>query len=241
MDQMRQVEECRKALNWSKVEMAIFFGVKYQAYNNWVRRNSLPKNFYTDAVWLSSAIVDGDTQFPDIMRAQALSAMALTRDPLLGMKEKAPSGYDDVNKLISDKSLAGMYRSDRLVPIIKWGQAAEWERLVLNGVIPSQRLIACPDPCSDLTFALTVQDDQMHDKSGGVPKGSTIYVDPTVRNNCEHGAMVVARQGSEGEITFRQYHTKSELPHLVAINQLYNHYVEDIEIVGKVIGYYFPL
>lgn len=48
-DRISRIEEWRQDQGFSKADLARYFGVDNQTYNNWTYRNSLPKEYYDRA------------------------------------------------------------------------------------------------------------------------------------------------------------------------------------------------
>lgn len=56
-DRISRIEEWRQDQGFSKADLARYFGVDSQTYNNWTYRNSLPKEYYDRAEQILSGNV----------------------------------------------------------------------------------------------------------------------------------------------------------------------------------------
>ena len=124
------------------------------------------------------------------------------------------------------------------VPLIGWEDVINLN----GGAMDTESVkdwVYCPISCSKGTFALTVSGDAMvspNADSKSYPSGVIIFVDPDV--DTYNGCRVLARIGSTGQATFREYLQDSGVSYLKPINPQYPTLVMDGEtsILGVVVG-----
>jgi SOS-response transcriptional repressor LexA len=250
VDDIHEVENYRKILNWSKVDISEFFDTSNQTYGNWVNRQSLPKKFYRQARWLITESYDTKLT-PIELREQCLADIANPGNLLSNLNVSSSTKAQNVEDLVKEAAEFSFESIGRAVPILAWKNAEQWESEILIHRTKQLGTTTCPVPNSELTFALIVENDEMYydgerlasDEEIGIPVGSIIFVDPALRSNLGALDKVIARHGRDGEITFRNYHPANEDSEffLAPINANHDAYTDNIEIIGKVIGYFNKL
>lgn len=251
MSDIYEVDNFREQLGWSKSEMASFFDTSGQNYNNWIKRNTLPKNSFKQARWLITSQYDLNSTTEEL-REQCLRELSNQGNLIASLAESNPIEHRSLEELIERATSFDYSSVARTVPILSWETARNWETHIQSGEIKQQGVTTCPAPNSELTFALRVELDDMYDngpKDGhddeeeGIAPGSIIFVDPTIRDGFNKYDKVLARYDKSGKIAFRRIHpeTDNSDTFLEAINADYEAGIDHIEIIGKVIGYFRPL
>lgn len=132
-------------------------------------------------------------------------------------------------------------RKGGLVPVITWGQAAVWGKIV-DSFVPgdAEQWVPCPVVHGPRTFVLRVRGISMFDPGGeqSFAEGDFIYVDPDVP--VEPMKLVVAQFEGSHEAVFRQLIVDGNRMFLKALNPSWPNAIEpvpdDSSVIGVVIG-----
>ena len=239
-----EVENVRKMYNWSKSDVSKFFGISQQSYNNWLTRLSIPKKYYEQTRWFITEKYESSMP-SEQLREISLESISNPGNHNAELKTNRPEDYAEVKRILRLNSKFDYNSIGRSIPILSWDTVRYWERNVISNNLQQRGISACPVPCSNLTFALVIENDEMflnakdHVNFDGIgtPEGSLIFVDPVQRDSLNSDDKVIARYDREGEITFRNYKIfdNAEIA-LIPTNEDYNSYHDNIEIIGKDIG-----
>lgn len=239
MIEIHDLENYRTENGLSKADMARIFGVVPQAYNNWVYRNSLPKDQIEKAarligIWKKEVAIN------------SLDDYLLAHNPTNqagGVIQKADV-YELKRNYITENEVLEIAKKYTHVPLISWVQAGNFcESPDLFSPGDAEEWLTCPSRHSQFTYALKVFGDSMTSSNPGersYPHGTIIFVDPERAHVV--GSRVIARLPNSSEVTFKLYTEDAGQPYLMPINQRYPaiSMPEDTVICGVVVGSYWP-
>lgn len=117
----------------------------------------------------------------------------------------------------------------------------EWEDIDNEAARKEAKVIACPVPHSNNTYATRIMDESMSAPYGATyPKGSMIFIDPERAHEAKSGDRVIA-QLEGGHITFRQLNEFDGKPCLQALNTTLHipPTYTPFKVLGLVIGAWF--
>ena len=128
---------------------------------------------------------------------------------------------------LADYNLAAGPDVHRMVPVISWVQAGDWNEVIDNfHVGDAEEMIPCPVRCSSATFVLRVRGASMEPK---FHDGELIFVDPEAE--ARNKSFVIVRLESDKEATFKQLIIEGQRRYLKPLNPNWPDPI--IEITGR--------
>lgn len=236
MIEMSELEKYRVDNHLSKAEMSRIFKVVPQAYNNWVYRNSLPKEHIALATKLLGI-------WKKDYKINSLEDLHLAKNPANkpNMEGVRSDIFELKNNFITEKEVKELAKSYTHIPLISWQQASELSvASTILDIGQPEDWVPSPFPNhSPTTYALKIKNDSMISNAPGERSffiGDIIYVDPEREHKT--GERVIARLPNSSEATFKIYAEDAGVAYFLSINNRYPTFIipEGTIICGVVIG-----